>query len=293
MRFRLAHMSDPHLGPVPTPSPGELMSKRAFGYANWLRNRKSALGTEILERLVADIRDHRPDHICVTGDLVNIATDAEIEGARRWLEALGPPSKVSVVPGNHDAYVRGAVDRALRAWAPYAQPGPYPTVRRFGGVALIGVSTAVATPPLFASGRVGPEQLASLAAVLDRNDDAFKVVMIHHPPDVGLSSGRRGLADVEAVRETLSSGCANIVLHGHTHEPSLVWLRTSRGRAAIVGVPSASSDGSKHTAASWAMIDIDPRTQRTRLVRRGIGGGGGAVRALQSVDLEQAARERL
>ena len=42
--------------------------------------------------------------------------DKEIDAARIWLEALGTPHDVSVVPGNHDAYVPGALDKVLGAW---------------------------------------------------------------------------------------------------------------------------------------------------------------------------------
>src|SRR5499427_5355441 len=37
--FTLAHLSDPHLAPLPEPSASELAGKRVFGYLNWRRNR--------------------------------------------------------------------------------------------------------------------------------------------------------------------------------------------------------------------------------------------------------------
>ena len=38
--FVLAHLSDPHLAPLPRPRPLELLSKRGLGYLNWLRKRR-------------------------------------------------------------------------------------------------------------------------------------------------------------------------------------------------------------------------------------------------------------
>ncbi|WP_420392505.1 metallophosphoesterase family protein [Acuticoccus sp.] len=291
MVFRIAHLSDLHLGPIPTPSLAELASKRIFGYVNWTRNRKSAMGSRLLKRLLDDIAAHEPDHIALTGDLVNIATEAEIAAAGRFLKTLARPERLTVVPGNHDAYVPGAAARAAVAWAPYtaAEPSSWPTVARRGQVVLIGVSTAVATPPLFASGRVGAAQRTRLAAALDRHDDAYKVVLIHHPPDTALSSGRRGLDDVRAVRETLAAGCADLVLHGHTHEPSLRTLKTARGRATILGVPSASSDGIKHAPAAWAMIDIDAGRRTVKVVRRGPLGRDGPLTDLETVTIDALA----
>ena len=37
--FTLAHLSDPHLAPLPQPRATELLGKRALGYVNWVRNR--------------------------------------------------------------------------------------------------------------------------------------------------------------------------------------------------------------------------------------------------------------
>ncbi|MBN9022713.1 MAG: metallophosphoesterase, partial [Rhizobiales bacterium] len=106
--FTLAHISDPHLGPLPPVRWRDLASKRAFGYMNWQRGRSSALGPESLQRLVADLHAHRPDHVAVTGDLINLGLSAEIDAAHTWLADLGDPSSVSVIPGNHDAYLPGA-----------------------------------------------------------------------------------------------------------------------------------------------------------------------------------------
>lgn len=285
MRMRLAHLSDPHLGPIPKPTVGELLSKRFFGYVNWVRSRKTSLGDESLGRLVADIHAHNPTHVCLTGDLVNIATEAEAVGARQWLERLGPPQRVSIVLGNHDAYVPGAAQRAAQRYGPYIPGGAFPYARRLGAVAVFGISTAIATPPLIASGRVGREQLRALSALFDRHDDAYKVVLIHHPPDAALASGRRGLSDVEAVREVLAAGCVDLVLHGHTHVASLTTMQTMRGRAAVIGVPSASSDGTKHPPGGWAMIDIDTDLGTVRLTRRGLGSGNGRIRTLETIEL--------
>ncbi|MEX2319542.1 MAG: metallophosphoesterase, partial [Bauldia sp.] len=96
----LAHISDVHLGPLPAVRWRELASKRAFGYLNWSRSRARIFEADILAAIVADVRASRPDHIAVTGDLVNIGLDAEYDTALDWLHALGDPHDVTVVPGN-------------------------------------------------------------------------------------------------------------------------------------------------------------------------------------------------
>lgn len=114
--FRLAHISDVHLSPLPRVRYRELASKRITGYINWLRNRKSAMHGTVLDSLIADMLAQTPDHIAVTGDLVNLALNLEIDIAHDWLQLLGAPGDISVVPGNHDAYVPGALDKACRKW---------------------------------------------------------------------------------------------------------------------------------------------------------------------------------
>jgi 3',5'-cyclic AMP phosphodiesterase CpdA len=294
-RFRLAHLSDPHLGPVPRPSLLPLVSKRAFGYANWLRARRRALAGGILERIVEDVARQSPDHIAVTGDLVNIALPGEFTAAADWLASLGPPSRVTVVPGNHDAYVPGAARRAATAWDPFMTGdggSGLPFLRRRGPVALIGVSTAVATPPGFATGRVGATQRAALAGLLDRCDDAVKVVLMHHPPDPMLSPGRRRLVDHAAVREILAAGCVDLVLHGHNHRSSLAWIETPHGPAPMIGVPSASSDGTHHPPAGYALLDIDTADASIRLTRRGLQSATSRVATLETVTVRRLSQAR-
>src|SRR5580704_3333994 len=114
--FTLAHLSDPHLPPLPSPRLSELMGKRAFGYLNWTRNRHRYHRRDVLDVLVSDLQAQVPDHIAITGDLVNLALEAEFAPARAWLEDIGSPERVTVVPGNHDAYVRATRHRFTEAW---------------------------------------------------------------------------------------------------------------------------------------------------------------------------------
>jgi len=127
-----------------------------LGYANWLRSRRLIHRHDILSRLIADAKAHSPDHIVVTGDLTNLALPGEIIAARDWLESIAPPDRLTIVPGNHDAYVPGALEEAMTCWRDYASsdtaPGDhagaqFPFIRRRGPVALIGLSTAVPTRP--------------------------------------------------------------------------------------------------------------------------------------------------
>src|SRR5262249_55307218 len=106
--FSLAKLPDPHLGPLPTPRPAELASKRVFGFVNWMRKRRLLHRGEVLAAIVADLKAQAADHIAVTGDLANVSLPQEFAAARAWLVGLGDTHDVTVVPGNHDVYVRAA-----------------------------------------------------------------------------------------------------------------------------------------------------------------------------------------
>jgi 3',5'-cyclic AMP phosphodiesterase CpdA len=248
----IAHLTDVHLGPIAGFTPRYWNVKRVLGYANWLRNRRAAYQRPVLDRIVADLKAQAPDHIAVTGDLVNIGLPQEHINALAWIESLGLPEDVTVIPGNHDIYSRLRSDPGTGRWSPYmascaqgaahaGSGGGFPFVRMLGRVAIVGVNSAVPTPPLVASGRVGKEQLAHLGAVLERLDrpDIFRLVLIHHPPLPGQAKRFRGLEDAGALQAVLSRHGAELVLHGHNHHNMLAWCATREGRVPMVGAPSA------------------------------------------------------
>lgn len=252
--FTLAHVSDIHLSPVPKVMRRQLLSKRLFGYVNWHRGRKFVHKREVLDLLTHDLKERGPDHILVTGDLTNLGLPQEFPPAAEWLWQLGAPDDVTVIPGNHDAYVRLHPDKATALWRPFMEaneagsalfetpPGGFPFVRRYGDIALIALSSAVPTAPLVAAGWLGSAQRRALADILDRlgQKRLFRVVLIHHPPLPGQAGWRRALRDAHEVQEILRDHGAELVLHGHNHEQSVLDCETISGPAIVVGVPSAS-----------------------------------------------------
>jgi 3',5'-cyclic AMP phosphodiesterase CpdA len=245
-----AHLSDPHLS---TPAPvrlGDLLGKRALGYLSWRLHRRHRHRPEVLDALAADLHAARADHVVVTGDLTHLGLAHEIEQARRWLGTLGPAPAVSVVPGNHDVYARGAGAHGLAGWAPYlvsddGGPPAFPSVRVRGPAVFVGLSSARPSAPFLAVGEVGARQLARLATVLadGRRQGRARVVLLHHPPLAGTTSWRKRLVDGARLRAVLETEGVELVLHGHTHRASIDTLATATGPAPVVGVPSASSTG--------------------------------------------------
>jgi 3',5'-cyclic AMP phosphodiesterase CpdA len=276
--FVLAHLSDPHLGPLPRARIGELASKRLLGYLNWRRSRSAVHRAEVLDAILSDLRTAKPDHIAVTGDLVNIALPAEFERARHWLERLGTPSEVSLVPGNHDAYVSAAALHRDRHWAPYMAGDDgvpaFPYLRRRGPVALVGLSTAVATAPFLATGRLGAAQIERARALLAELGAAqlFRIVMIHHPPRA--SSRHKRLVDAADLCRAIGTAGAELMIHGHDHVHSRAVIAGPNGTGVpVIGVPSASAAfGGGHHGGGYNLYRVDgaPGAWRCTVVSRGL-----------------------
>jgi 3',5'-cyclic AMP phosphodiesterase CpdA len=281
--FVLAHLSDPHLAPLPRPRLAELASKRLSGYLNWLRKRRGIHRSDALAAIVRDLQHERPDHVAVTGDLVNISLWREYPRASPWLRSLGVPEDVSFVPGNHDVYVRGVWHHLQTYFAPYMRGDgasktsevEFPFLRRRGPLALIGLSSAVPTAPLMATGRLGDEQITRLAGLLDRcrAEGAFRVVLVHHPP---MSTPRRHfkrLIDGAKLRAVLKKHGAELVLHGHDHTHSLVYLAGSHRPVPVLGAPSASqAPRPGHPAAGYNLCRIEGEkgAWRCEIISRGL-----------------------
>ena len=108
--MRLAHCSDLHLLSHDGARWLELANKRWIGAMNLLSSRSRHYHVAAFEAMVADLNDQRVDHVLCTGDVTNLALRQEFAFARDRFDqlALGPVG-VTVIPGNHDAYVAEGV----------------------------------------------------------------------------------------------------------------------------------------------------------------------------------------
>ncbi len=300
MSFTVAHLTDPHLGPLPRPRLDELRLKRLMGYVNWKRGRERLSDMPALTRLVDDMHAQKPDHVAVTGDLVNIALPSEFRLAAKWMQTLGEPGSVSLTPGNHDAYVRDAMPDLAAAFAPwtrgdaeYGHVKPFPFLRVRGDVALIGLSTATPTGPLMATGRLGAQQVEALSDILATTGAKgfARVVLIHHPPMSRGGGPLRGLTDARAFESVVARCGAEAILHGHAHKRMIHHLaspaaRVEGGRIPIIGAPSASSastDPRQRAAYHLVRLERVGEVWRVSARARGLELGGGAIRESEAL----------
>lgn len=267
----LAHISDIHLSPLPEVALGDLVGKRMTGYLNWKLKRHGELNSETLGRLVTHMQEQKADFTAVTGDLTNLALPAEIRRAGKWLQDLGDSERVAVCPGNHDAYVPGALEMARDMWGDYLkgetlEGAPFPFVRRVGDLAIISCSSAVPTAPFFAIGRFEEKQAARLDRMLKLLGDAgyFRVVLIHHPPNAELQHPSFGLKGHRLFRKVIANRGAEMILHGHTHRSSINHIPGLDHEVPVIGVAAAS-------AARGGTLDDPARYNLFRIERNGNG----------------------
>ena len=74
----------------------------------------------------------------------------------------------------------------------------------------------------------------------------FRLVMIHHPPLPGQARARHDLTDAAALAQVLTDSGAELVLHGHNHNPMAARVpciggHGISGHAHIIGAASASA----------------------------------------------------
>ena len=267
--FVLAHLSDLHLSSLRGVRPRELLDKRILGYLSWRHRRRREHRSDVLDALRADLHAEPLDHIAITGDLTHIGLPREFREAADWLAKLGKPQDVTVVPGNHDAYVRESWRATFAQWSPYMRgddagsatnrsagsaagraneaDSTFPTLRVRRHVALIGLSTALPSAPFLATGRLGEGQLARLDNLLAETGAAgfFRIVLLHHPPGRHTVRWRKSLRDGAALRDILARRGAELTLHGHAHFSAATYLDGATRRNLAIGVPSASAIG-KH-----------------------------------------------
>jgi 3',5'-cyclic AMP phosphodiesterase CpdA len=297
--MRIAHVSDLHVDALAGVGPHRFLNKRLLGYVNLKSHRGARHDNAGIEALVAEVRRLGPDHVVVSGDLTNLALDEEFAAAKELVDALGVPcDRITVVPGNHDAYTRGAHQsgRFARHFAPYLESdlpdlavdvemGRFPVVKLRGPVAFIALTSAIPRAPLVSSGAIGGPQLSALRAILARPEIRSRtpIIVLHHPlrePRHWLRSAIRGLRDSDALRAELSGMPSGLVLHGHLHRRRREVHETARGALIELGATSASLvKGREDRIAGLNLYEIGSRGELAA-ARAHVLGGAGELRVI-------------
>jgi 3',5'-cyclic AMP phosphodiesterase CpdA len=263
----LAHLSDLHLTD-PLQAAGPLGFKQRLGRRSWLLRRRAIHQPAVLDALAADLRAMSPGHIAIGGDLMQLGLPQEFAQAARWLAGFAPPPRVTLVPGNHEAYAPGSWQAGMVQWQAYRPAtADAPLVERRGDLLLIGLSTAVATAPGLATGRIGRAQLATLEDALAQGarDGLFRVIVLHHPP-TPVVGWRRRLTDRSQLAAIVARHGVGVVLHGHAHRATHSTLAGPRGPVPVLGAPAASAlDARPQRMAGYTLLRVRRAAEGWRL----------------------------
>lgn len=273
--MRLAHCSDLHLLSHDGAGWLKLANKRWIGAANLMTNRSRHYHVLAFEQMIEDLNREKIDHVLCTGDVTNLALRQEFEFARAMFDKLeAGPDNVTVLPGNHDAYVAEGVGLFAEIFAPYHRTDPgfefpesddpdakWPIVRIRGELAIVGVTTSRATPWFTAYGRIGEVQLERLRNLLadPRLAGKTRLVAIHHPPAGKAAANKiRGLRDYKEFAAVLADAGAELVVHGHEHRDMHEVIEGPHGPIPVRGIASGTYEHDKpHRTARYRVFEIE------------------------------------
>jgi 3',5'-cyclic AMP phosphodiesterase CpdA len=257
----IAHLSDLHLFHPQNMLARDFLTKRVLGYLSWRLYRRAEHQVDFLPPLLKALNSADVDHVAITGDLTHLGHSADFETAAELLQRLGGPDRLTLIPGNHDAYIRRPWDGRRFTLADYmaSEPGAgnpsekepvhplEPVFRRCGEIAIIGISSASPSAPFLATGSIGQRQLERLHRLLiqTKEENLFRLLLIHHPPIQGMVSRRKCLTDQPALAEILRETGAEFICHGHTHRFSDAAIEGPRGKIPVVGVSSLTALSAK------------------------------------------------
>lgn len=270
--MRLAHFSDVHVTHFPLSGRPALKRLAAVvSYGPMGRGRHFEGSDVRIARLLEDVDAAEVDHVLCTGDLTGVATEGEFSRVAGLFGArLTQPGRFTVIPGNHDRYVREAQGRFERHFAALCEGGRFPFAKALpGGVTIVAVDAARPTSVIDSSGLLGEAQRRRLEAILTDVSlrDRFVVLALHY----GLlraqgqrdarSHGLRDDLELTALvdREDVT---VDLVLHGHMHRPYAV--RTARRQTVNAG----SATDLHVRGCGYHVYDIDVAAHRVRIERR-------------------------
>jgi 3',5'-cyclic AMP phosphodiesterase CpdA len=124
-----------------------------------------------------------------------------------------------------------------------------------------------------ATGRLGELQIARMAKMLDalRREGLFRVVLIHHPPVP--AAHHKCLIDAVAFQRAVVEVGTELIIHGHDHAHSLIWIGGRGARVPVIGVPSASASAeAKKRAGAYNLylVEGQPGAWTCEVVSRGL-----------------------
>ena len=229
------------------------------------------------------IAELAPDAVAISGDLTQRCANPEFVRARAYLDDIRKIAPVVVIPGNHDVRWIGAVARNLGLLRKTAHEFKYSRYRRHispelnpalevPGVVIAGCNTAHGISrgsltrrlrDLGVIGYVNRRDLVKVEEAFGATDpDAARIVMIHHNPIRGETSGRHGLANTKQALAAFAALGAEMVLCGHDHQEAVHAVEESSPGLVVSTAGTISNRIRAGRPSSFNLVQIGEDTLR-------------------------------
>ncbi len=227
-----------------------------------------------------------PDAVAVSGDLTQRCSNGEFRTAREYLDSIQEVAPYLVIPGNHDIRWLGSVARNLGfagTFRKQAHDFKYSRYTRHisedlspslevPGAVVAGVNTAHGITrgsltrrfkDLGVIGHVRRQDIERVKRAFESAaPDAARIVMIHHNPIKGETSGRHGLANTEQALQAFSSLGTELILCGHDHQEAVHSVERDARGIVVSTAGTISNRLRPGRASSFNLVDIDTNNLR-------------------------------
>ena len=241
---------------------------------------------EQLDSLKGSIKELAPDAVAVSGDLTQRCSVSEFLQARAYLDEIRETAPVIVIPGNHDVRWIGAVARNLGIWGrtahefkysrytKYISPELNPSLEASGdpGAVIAGCNTAHGISrgsltrrfrDLGVIGHVNKRDLLKVEEAFSQAPpDAARIVMIHHNPIRGETTGRHGLSNTRQALTAFVDLGAELVLCGHDHQVAIHTIEESTPGLVVSTAGTISNRLRAGRPSSFNLVEVDDRELR-------------------------------
>ena len=263
MNPTIIHISDLHFHTYPQ-NFQECKSKRILGMGNLFFRRAKQYPLERAKLLVEQIQQLKWDHLVISGDLTQLSLERGFSLARETLEPLlKDPERVTIIPGNHDRYVKqsGGKDYYQQYFGEFFGDGEIHVRKLNSDWVIVGWDSAHPNDWLTASGTVRRSTIQATENLLSSFPEKTRFIIVNHYPltfpDGWKVDHFHELYNLVPVRNwILRHPNIRLYLHGHIHRN---WQhRLSRNSAPeLLLLNSASSTSRLHPGQKSSFHQID------------------------------------
>lgn len=265
MSYTIIHISDLHLYAYPK-TWGEWTSKRFLGAMNlWVR-RARQYPLKRFKALVQHIQQTQWNHLVISGDLTSLGLEREFYQARSILDPLlSSKKRVSIIPGNHDRYVKEACDPDLFSmyFGEWFSTDEIKTEQINNKWHLISWDSTHPNDWLTAAGTVRHKTfLATEEYIKAQSPDAKFIIMNHYPiwfPKNYHFHARHELYNLyQTYHWVLRQPAVSLYLHGHVHHNWTHKINRNGNPLYIVNSASSTRKATASGPSSFHKIILQP-----------------------------------